>query len=61
MQARLPRVTARALNFADSATEGERQLTKARENQTAGLTNGRAENWAPEVAPRAFPSFPFSW
>lgn len=44
MQARLPRVTARALNFADSATEGERQLTKARENQTAGLTNGRAEN-----------------
>jgi len=37
-------VTARVLNFADSATEGERQFTTARENQTAGLTNGRAAN-----------------
>ena len=28
----------------------ERQLTTARTNQTTGLTNGRAANWAPEVA-----------
>ena len=34
---------------ADLATERERQLTTARANQTTGLTNGRAANWAPEV------------
>ena len=36
----------------------ESQLTTARANQTTGLTNGRAANWAPEVVsfPRAFPS-----
>ena len=34
----------------DLATERERQLTTARANQTTGLTNGRAANWAPEVA-----------
>ena len=50
MRSAVTRVTARVLNFADSATEGERQLTTARENQTAGLTNGRAANWIPEVA-----------
>ena len=27
----------------------ERQLTTAPANQTTGLTNGRATNWAPEV------------
>ena len=32
------------------ATERERQLTTARASQTAGLNNGRAANWAPEVA-----------
>ena len=31
------------------ATEWERRLTTARANQTTGLTNGRAENWVPEV------------
>ena len=36
-------------NQADLATERERQLTTARANQTTGLTNGRATNWAPEV------------
>ena len=36
-------------NKADLATERERQLTTARANQTTGLTNDRAENWAPEV------------
>ena len=44
---------------ADLATERERQLTTARTNQTTGLTNGRATNWAPEVEfsrfSRAFP------
>ena len=34
---------------ADLATERERQLTTARANQTTGLTNGTAANWAPEV------------
>ena len=29
--------------------ERERQLMTARANQTTGLTNGRATNWAPEV------------
>ena len=29
--------------------ERERQLMTARANQTTGLTNGRAANWAPEV------------
>ena len=32
--------------WADLATERERQLTKARANQTTGLTNGKAANWA---------------
>ena len=36
-------------NQADLATERERQLTTARANQTTGLTNGRAINWAQEV------------
>ena len=36
-------------NEADLATQRERQLTTARANQTTGLTNGRATNWAPEV------------
>ena len=31
------------------ATERERQLTTARANQTTGLTNGTAANWASEV------------
>ena len=31
------------------ATERERQLTTARENQITGLTKGTAANWAPEV------------
>ena len=39
----------RASLVADLATERERQLTTARANQTTGLTNGRAANWAPEV------------
>ena len=30
----------------DLAKERERQLTTARANQTTGLTNGRAANWA---------------
>ena len=34
---------------ADFATERERQLTTAPANQTTGLTNDRATNWAPEV------------
>ncbi|CAH3173149.1 unnamed protein product, partial [Porites evermanni] len=34
---------------ADLATERERQLTTARADQTSGLSNGRAANWAPEV------------
>ena len=32
------------------ATERGRQLTTARANQTTGLTNDRAANWAPKVA-----------
>ena len=36
--------------MAELATERERQFTTARANQTTGLTNGRAANWAPEVA-----------
>ena len=36
-------------NQADLATEGEHQLTTARANQTTGLTNDTAANWAPEV------------
>ena len=35
--------------WADLATDRERQLTTARANQSNGLTNGRATNWAPEV------------
>ena len=34
---------------ADLATERERQLTTVRADQTAGLTNGKAAKWAPEV------------
>ena len=34
---------------ADLATERERQLTTAWTNQTNGLTNGTAANWAPEA------------
>ena len=34
----------------DLVTERERQLTMARANQTTSLTNGRAANWAQEVA-----------
>ena len=34
---------------ADLATERERQLTTACANQTTGLTNCTAANWAPEV------------
>ena len=48
------------------ATERERQLTTARANQTTGLTNDTAANWAPEVefSPYRAPScrqetFPF--
>ena len=33
----------------DLATERERQLTTKPLNQTTGLTNGRAANWASEV------------
>ena len=33
----------------DLATEQESQLTTVRANQTTGLTNGRAVNWAPEA------------
>ena len=35
--------------LADLATERERQLLTACANQTTGLTNGTAANWAPEV------------
>ena len=35
--------------WADLARERERQWTTARANQTTGLTNSRATNWAPEV------------
>ena len=47
----------RTVHFArlfDLATEGERQLTTARANQTTGLTNGRTANWAPEVESSLF-------
>ena len=36
--------------WADLARQRKRQLTTARANQTTGVTNGRAVNWAPEVA-----------
>jgi len=36
--------------MAELATEQEPQFTTARANQTTGLTNGRAGNWAPKVA-----------
>ena len=45
---------AAVLHLADLATERERRLTTARENQTTGLTNGRATNWAPEVESSGF-------
>ena len=35
--------------WADIVTEWKRQVTTAHANQTTGLTNGRAANWAPEV------------
>ena len=37
------------INWADIVTEWKRQVTTAHANQTTGLTNGRAANWAPEV------------
>ena len=40
----------RVNEMADLATERERQFTTARANQTTGLTNGRAANWALEFA-----------
>ena len=43
-------------HYADLATERELQLTTARANQTTGLTNGRAANWAPEVVFSPFPA-----
>ena len=36
--------------MAELATERKPQFTTASANQTTGLTNGRAANWAPEVA-----------
>ena len=42
-------ITAFISYLADLATERERQLTTARANQTTGLANGTAANWAPEV------------
>ena len=48
----------RAQKEADIATERELQLTTARANQTTGLTNCTAGNWAPEVA--FSPFVPFS-
>ena len=52
--------------WADLATEWKRQVTTAHANQTTGLTNGRAANWAPEVEfslyralPRCQMTFPF--
>ena len=46
---RSPRSCAGLRNQADLVTERERWLTTARANQTTGLTNSRAANWAPEV------------
>ena len=37
--------------MAELATERKPQFTTARANQTTGLTNGRAANWAPEFSP----------
>ena len=37
------------LHKAVLAKERGRQLTTAHANQTTGVTNGRAANWAPEV------------
>ena len=42
-------VAIQTIVYPDLAIERERQLTTARANQRAGLTNGRAANWAPEV------------
>ena len=39
-------VDANQIKKADLATEQERQFTTARSNQTTGLTNSRAANWA---------------
>ena len=47
--------------MAELATEREPQFTTACANQTTGLSNGRAANWAPEVAISPFPAlFPSS-
>ena len=43
---------------ADLATEREHQLTTVRPNQTTGLTNGRATNWAPVVVFIPFRALP---
>ena len=40
----------RVNEMADLERERERQFTTARANQTTGLTNGRAANWALEFA-----------
>ena len=50
----IPYILSRSLNEcwlhkAVLAKERGRQLTTAHANQTTGLTNGRAANWAPEV------------
>ena len=39
----------RGSKLANLAIEEKRQLTTAYANQSTGLTNGRAANWAPEV------------
>ena len=44
--------------WADLATERERQLTTARANQIIGLTNRWATNWAPEVVFSTFRGLP---
>ena len=45
-------------HWTDLATEQKHQLTTARANQTTGLTNGRAANWAPEVEFSPYARFP---
>ena len=40
----------RVNEMADLERERERRFTTARANQTTGLTNGRAANWALEFA-----------
>ena len=36
--------------WADLATEWERELTTLQANQSTGLTNARVKKWAPEVS-----------